>query len=208
MELGPLGTLYDQHQERSLSEAEVEMTIQQILNAVVYLEEKNVVHRDVKPANILVFDRDQERESIHTKLADFGLASQEQSLHTYGGTHVYAAPEIYTNKQELRRMDVWSLGVVGVEYTLGLPDRRWVVSDQLRWISALHNRLSEAPKRTESRANLYSTLSHMLCPDPQWRPSAQTCWDDLQLPPTVGWEGATCGRFWDQGRRRSARLLK
>ena len=124
MELAPLGTLHDQHQTRLLSEVQVEITIQQMLNAIIYLDEMNVVHQDIKPANILVFDRNHETSDIHTKLADFGLASQGQSLHTYGGTHVYAAPEIYINRQEHRRMDVWWLGVIGVEYTFGLPDRQ------------------------------------------------------------------------------------
>ena len=62
------------------------------MNAIVYLELMNVVHRDVKPANILLFERDQAFRSIYTKLANLGSASQEQSLHTCGGTSVYAAP--------------------------------------------------------------------------------------------------------------------
>lgn len=86
-----------------------------------------IVHRDVKPGNILI------REDGNVKLADFGIAKlQERSVPvvpagvktetgTIIGTPVYMAPERLSGQPVDARTDIWSLGVVLHEMILGCP---------------------------------------------------------------------------------------
>ena len=62
----------------------------QLVRVMDYMNQKNVVHRDIKIENIL-FD-----EQMNIKLADFGFATYKsiENLKTYRGTMSYMAPEI------------------------------------------------------------------------------------------------------------------
>jgi hypothetical protein len=88
----------------------------QIVEGIKYLHDNNIIHRDVKPSNILFID-----DTI--KICDFGLARNvNNSTNIIGGssevgTSFYRAPEIdmhiYNNK-----IDVYSLGIILIELLL------------------------------------------------------------------------------------------
>jgi eukaryotic-like serine/threonine-protein kinase len=90
-----------------------------VADALHFAPERGLIHRDVKPSNILV---DRDGSPI---VSDFGLARRvdaEQSFaHEAVGTAAYMAPEQFRLKgAELdRRVDVWALGVVLFECTAG-----------------------------------------------------------------------------------------
>lgn len=94
----------------------------QLVSACAYLESKGIVHRDVKPANILL-------KGSQLKLGDFGLArvinGDDQSLNsffTFAGTLHYMAPEIIRCEKHPYKCDVWSAGVtIYVMFTGELP---------------------------------------------------------------------------------------
>lgn len=77
-----------------------------------------MAHRDLKPENILV----ESRSPLSIKLADFGLANDRPDLKTVCGTQRYTAPEVYLGNQYTASVDLWSLGVIILQYMYGLPE--------------------------------------------------------------------------------------
>lgn len=93
-----------------MTEKEAALTFSQILKAVHYCHQKNVVHRDLKAENLLL-DRDG-----NIKLADFGFSNYFTPgavLSTWCGSPPYAAPELFEGrKYDGPKADIWSLGVI------------------------------------------------------------------------------------------------
>ena len=121
----PLGNLEDLHNESSITVEETLALLFQGLNALQYLHLRGVAHRDLKPENILV----ESRYPLSIKLADFGLANDRSVLRTACGTRKYAAPELHLGDDELHpwneytvSVDLWSLGVIILQYAYGLPE--------------------------------------------------------------------------------------
>ncbi|KAI9810853.1 MAG: hypothetical protein M1826_003442 [Phylliscum demangeonii] len=80
--------------------------------ALRYIHTKGIVHRDVKPDNILLDSQG------HTHLADFNVASDfrpEKKLTSKSGTLAYLAPEVYEERGYQSEVDWWSLGVTFYE---------------------------------------------------------------------------------------------
>ena len=79
----------------AIPESMVQSITLQILSALRYLHSRNIVHRDIKPDNILIASKD----PLVVKLSDFGLSkcveNEETFLKTFCGTLLYCAPEIY-----------------------------------------------------------------------------------------------------------------
>ena len=113
----PLGNLEDLDSESSITVKEIITLSRQALNALQYLHQRGVVHRDLKPENILV----ESRSPLSIKLADFGLANDKPNLKTLCGTQRYMAPEVYMNDLYTVSVDLWSLGVIILQYVYGLP---------------------------------------------------------------------------------------
>ncbi len=86
--------------------------LEQMLCALDCLAANKMIHRDVKPENILCWDREQE---VVYQLADFGLANHQAQAKTFCGTLVYQAPELFPDRygqykySQSPKMDIWSL---------------------------------------------------------------------------------------------------
>lgn len=79
-----------------------------ITNALISCRKKQVVHRDIKPDNILV------SSNGYYKLVDFGIAKnlEENVASTTAGTYPYMAPEVQERRKYDGRCDIYSLGIV------------------------------------------------------------------------------------------------
>ncbi|XP_075431576.1 dual specificity mitogen-activated protein kinase kinase 5 [Ascaphus truei] len=86
-----------------------------VLKGLTYLWSLKILHRDVKPSNMLVNTRGQ------VKLCDFGVSTQlvNSIAKTYVGTNAYMAPERIAGEQYGIHSDVWSLGISFMELALG-----------------------------------------------------------------------------------------
>ena len=98
--------------------------IKQILNGLEYIHLQNIVHRDIKPQNILI---KMENNNICVKIADFGLSKKIYELHNYAisssliinkkistmteaiGTELFSSPEQLGGQYDIRT-DIYSLG--------------------------------------------------------------------------------------------------
>ena len=113
------GTLKDRLGADPLPLDVVNRVISQIGSALDYAHRQSIIHRDVKPSNILM---DAEEDCF---LTDFGLAKMmETSVHLTGtgvgiGTPAYMSPEQGRGAEVDSRTDVYSLGVMLYEMTTG-----------------------------------------------------------------------------------------
>ncbi|XP_055056396.2 serine/threonine-protein kinase SIK2a isoform X1 [Misgurnus anguillicaudatus] len=105
------GEIFDYLASRGrLSEMDARRKFWQILSAVEFCHERNIVHRDLKAENLLL------DAHMNIKIADFGFGNffrPGEPLTTWCGSPPYAAPEVFEGQQyEGPQLDIWSMGVV------------------------------------------------------------------------------------------------
>ena len=114
------GELFDiLEDDRSLPEDVVRSIARQLVQALHYLHSHRVLHRDMKPQNVLL------GAGSRVMLCDFGFAramsQQTTVLTSIKGTPLYMSPELVQELPYDHRADLWSLGIILFELFVGQP---------------------------------------------------------------------------------------
>ncbi|KAK9695576.1 serine/threonine protein kinase [Basidiobolus ranarum] len=124
LELVDGGELFDLIvKKRRFTEPEARVVFYQLFQAIKYLHDRGITHRDMKPENILLDPRD----PLRVKISDFGLAKivgEDSFIKTLCGTPNYVAPEVLQPpqyRQYSKKVDLWSLGVILYICLCGFP---------------------------------------------------------------------------------------
>lgn len=149
-------------QEGPLGAARVVDIAQQVLDALAAAHAENVVHRDVKPGNIMVL------RDGSVKLVDFGIAhALGETRMTYNaviGTRAYMAPELFGNGDITAAVDMWSLGAT--LYAAVTGESPFLRDSEAATLSAL---LFDAIPAPECSSPLKETIAALLVREPKDR---------------------------------------
>ena len=102
-------TWNDFFSKSNISKKETFRIIGELCDALAYIHNKQIVHRDIKPNNILIT-----RDGHHVKLIDFGLADKDDFdiLKEPAGTTAFASPEQQKRNKIDNRSDIYALGKI------------------------------------------------------------------------------------------------
>ncbi|NXP21111.1 STK36 kinase, partial [Scytalopus superciliaris] len=128
----------------SLPEDQVQTIAAQLVSALYYLHSHRILHRDMKPQNILLG-----KDGV-VKLCDFGFA-RAMSIHTMvltsiKGTPLYMSPELVEERPYDHTADLWSVGCILYELFVGTPPFytnsifqlvSLIVKDPVKWPTAM-----------------------------------------------------------------------
>ena len=118
-------TLHDFiHVEQNTKEDVINKIVLQLLDALKYMHQKQVFHRDLKPDNIMLTYK-----GNNVKIIDFGLAAADSLVDNLAkaGTPKYAAPELMNRATDAdQRSDIYALGIIIIEMFTQHPDRRYL----------------------------------------------------------------------------------
>ena len=104
--------------DRTFSEVEVATIMEMVLQGLILIHSKNLIHRDIKGANILL------SEDGYAKLGDFGVGaflSNQKYRKSKKGSPYWMSPQVAANIKYDFKTDIWSLGITCIELIEGEP---------------------------------------------------------------------------------------
>jgi len=110
---GDLETYLQQQPSGRISEKETCKWVRQLAQGLQFLRSKHLIHRDLKPGNLLLSSDDTKQATL--KITDFTFArfiEVGDLATTLVGTPLYMAPEIFVEKKYTEKVDLWSVGVI------------------------------------------------------------------------------------------------
>ncbi len=183
------GSLRDAFPSQVVPPRVLASVLHQVIFGLSHMYHERMLHRDIKPSNILVNSRGQ------VKLTDLGLAQKldvaTAASSTYVGTVKYMAPERFNGGEYDCRVDVWSVGLIAIEFATGTFPITTNLQNQLEFIMAVRS-FNESPLSVEEHGEKYGVTLHFVdfcaaatAADASRRPFA----DDLLLHPWLTEQG-------------------
>jgi len=166
--------------EKRLPPAQVQAILMAVADALAYAHAHGVVHRDIKPDNIML-----ERATGRSVVTDFGIAraaAGDSRLTVTGvaiGTPAYMSPEQALGEREVDgRSDIYSLGIIGYQMLAGEPPFKASNTPAM-----LVKHVSEAPRplaqlRPDAPTSLVNAIARALAKKPEERWSDATAFRD------------------------------
>ena len=161
-------------EDEYIDEAEVCSYMKQILEGVQHMHERDILHLDLKPENIMLVRPD----SKQIKLIDFGLARRYapgSDLKIMFGTPEFVAPEVLTYDKITPATDLWSVGVIayvlmsGLSPFMGETDAETLINVQMAdWDF-------EDPVFSECSLSVKDFISSLLVLEPKERATVNEC---------------------------------
>lgn len=125
MELCEGGELYDRVKYNVLDVESIRFYAAEILMALKYMHERDIIHRDLKLENVLL------TKNGHIKIVDFGVSAHIEDIkHMRVGSYEYMSPEVLGRKEYSHEADLWSLGIV--LYTMFYRNYPFNIADKMR----------------------------------------------------------------------------
>jgi Serine/threonine protein kinase len=106
------GELFERlKKKKTYKEEQAAIVIKQLMEALIYLEKKHIIHRDIKLENIMLVH---EENDCDIKIVDFGLSTTIEKVdpNVRCGTPGYVAPEVISGGHYDYKSDIFSCGVV------------------------------------------------------------------------------------------------
>ena len=164
---------YIKETDQPLSEEIVQYIMKQLVDVIKYLHDKKIVHRDIKPYEILIKYNSEEdllnKNILKSKiiLTGFDVSAhliKGDSLYTFVGTMHYISPEIKEGKPYNEKVDIWNLGINCYQLLYGehphIPHKEYKIDyDSLKSLSKeaksfIECMLQEDPKKRISADEL------------------------------------------------------
>eukprot|EP01130_Rhizamoeba_saxonica_P005332 TRINITY_DN2140_c0_g1_i1.p1 TRINITY_DN2140_c0_g1~~TRINITY_DN2140_c0_g1_i1.p1 ORF type:complete len:325 (-),score=77.75 TRINITY_DN2140_c0_g1_i1:121-1095(-) len=154
---------------RKMNEMEIASCIYCVLNGLKHLHRKNITHRDIKGANILL------ASFGVAKITDFGVSkigNKGNKMKTTIGTPYWMAPEVIMQGDYDNSADIWSLGITAIELADGKPPRSEMHPMRaMRAIPSKEPPTFQNPNEWSNDFNIF--IRACLQKEPQDRPTAK-----------------------------------
>jgi len=159
--------------QTKMTKEQIAIVSRQIISALHYLNEREIIYGDIKPENILFKDISNEPTFC---LANFGSSKVIDSSANLRGTRYYLASEVYSGGPQDVRLDIWSFGVVIYEMLTGLA------LDQLSGLTDSTYISGEWHKRLENACGNTGDLAKMLTLSVERRITIDSCYASDTFP--------------------------
>ncbi|XP_029023937.1 calcium/calmodulin-dependent protein kinase kinase 2 isoform X1 [Betta splendens] len=184
-ELVKKGAVMEVPADKPFSEDQARFYFQDLLRGIEYLHYQRIIHRDVKPSNLLV------GEDGHIKIADFGVSNQFEGadalLTSTVGTPAFLAPEALSETRKNfsgKALDVWAMGVTLYCFVFGVcpfMDER---------ILSLHQKIKTQPVDIPEHADISDDLKDLLLKMLDKNPETRISVPQIKVHPWVTRHGA------------------
>ncbi|KAL2099833.1 hypothetical protein ACEWY4_004227 [Coilia grayii] len=184
-ELVKQGAVMEVPTDKPLTEDQARFYFQDLLRGIEYLHYQKIIHRDVKPSNLLV------GEDGHIKIADFGVSNQFEGadalLTSTVGTPAFLAPETLSETRKNfsgKALDVWAMGVTLYCFVFGVcpfMDER---------ILSLHQKIKTQPVELPEHADVSDDLKDLLLKMLDKNPETRITVPQIKVHPWVTRHGA------------------